>query len=499
MPRQTRLTPPPQKTAQPQARTLPEPLPQAREPLCDVGVLGLGALGRNYALNITEHGYRVAGCDADLVKVEAFWKESEGLAAYATDNIRDFLAALKQPRTIFIITQAGPSVDNCLTEILPHLRPDDVVVDGSNSHFEDTDARVTVVAESGALYLGMGMSGGEQGARHGASLMLGGVKDGYRHIHDILEATAARANGDACHAFLGPGSSGHFVKMIHGGIECALMQLIAEAYDMMKRGLDLSDDELSAVFQQWDSEELNCHLLEITARLFRDQTEQSGRQTLNEPPDEMREKGTGRWMSQDAMDLHVPTPTIDAAVAMRGRHASRNHHEQAAEIFSRPDRTYQGDRGVFLDQLRNGLYAAMIISHAQAMTHLRKASEVYEYGLDLEEVARIWRAGSTIRSGIVTKMRTAFHARMDLPSLLCDPGLGGDVAARHEDLRAVVRTALDLLIPVPALAASVAYFDAFHDQWSPANLIQALNDDVSAHAHDRMDEKGTYHARWIGV
>ncbi len=494
MPEQTHLkrTEPLPSQATPQPELSPEEM--AQHPSCDVGVIGLGPIGRNYALNLAEHGFHVTACDYDLVKVEAAWKESEGLTLHVTDTLNDFLATLKSPRIIFIILQAGSPVDRALADLLPHLKSLDLVIDGSNSHFEDTDVRATVLLEHEAQLMSLGISGGEEGVRHGPCLMVGGAKDAFRQIEHILEETAAKINGDACLAYVGASSSGHYAKIIHTGIEYALTQLIAESYNLMKQGLELSDDELSAVYQQWDDEELQGYLLAASARIFRDEAGRGGRRPIDAIHEEIIRKGTGRWMAQDAMELNVPTPTVDAAVAVR----SMSKSLRESDAFERPDRTYQGDRGIFLDQLRNALYAAMVIAYAQGMAQLQKASAVYEYGFDLEDMARIWRAGSTIRSAIVPKIRAAFHARMDLPNLLADPLLGSEVIARHEDLRAIVRAGLDLMIPVPALAASAAYFDSYFNSWSPANFIQAQHEDAESHMYG-LDAKGTFYTQWISI
>jgi 6-phosphogluconate dehydrogenase len=391
--------------------------------------------------------------------------------------------------------EIGP-VDAVIRDLLPHLQPGDLIIDGGNSHFDDTDLRGKMLAEKGLHFLGVGISGGESGARHGPSIMPGGPREAYERVRPIFEAVAAKVNGEPCVTYLGPGSAGHYVKMVHNGIEYGLMQLIAESYDLMTRGLGLSDDELHDVYARWNETELNGFLIEITAQIFRQVDEKTGRRLVDVILDEARQKGTGKWTSQDGMELQAPTPTIDAAVAARDLSTYKTERETASRLLGGPSPSFQGERGAFLEQLRSALYAAMILTYAQGMALLRVASQSYGYGLDLEAVARIWRGGCIIRAALLEPIRAAYRARPDLANLLLDPDLSAELVRRQGDLRAIVSHAAGLGIPAPGLMASLAYLDGYRSAWLPANLIQAQRDYFGAHTYERVDARGVFHTRW---
>jgi len=402
----------------------------------------------------------------------------------------------RSPRAVLMLVPAGPPVDAVIRELLPHLGPGDLVIDGGNSHFKDTELRLRALAGKEIRYLGMGISGGEHGARHGPSMMPGGPREGHRQVRAILEAAAAKVQGEPCVAYLGPGGAGHYVKMVHNGIEYGLMQLIAESYDLLKRGLGLSDDELAAVYQHWNETELNAYLVEITGHIFRQVDEKTGKRLIDVILDEARQKGTGMWTSQDAMELQIPTPAIDVAVSMRYLSVLKSERVAASRVLPRPAVAFRGDRAAFLTQLGNALYAAMILTYAQGMAQLRRAAGAYGYGFKLEDVARIWRGGCIIRAALLEEIRAAYQARPDLASLLIDPGLAQALLARQEDLRSVVRTAAELAIPAPGLMVSLAYFDGYRSAWLPANLIEAQRDYFGAHTYERLDARGVFHAQW---
>jgi 6-phosphogluconate dehydrogenase len=406
---------------------------------------------------------------------------------------------LRKPRAAMLLVPAGPPVDSVIRGLLPSLESGDLIIDGGNSHFRDTELRQKTLAEKGISFLGVGISGGAEGARHGPSLMPGGPREAYERIRAICEASAAQVNGDPCVAYLGPGSAGHYVKMVHNGIEYGLLQLIAETYDLMKRGLGLSDDELHAVFGGWNQDELNSYLLEITAAIFCTDDVQTGRRLIDEILDEAKQKGTGKWASEDAMDMQVPIPTIDTAVAMRNLSMYKAErlaiHRGLRDI---PLRAFSGDRRQFLHRLRGALYAAMILTYAQGMAQLRAAALNCGYGFALETVAKIWRGGCIIRAGLLEKVRAAYARQPALEHLLLDPDLGSDVAARRGDLQAVVCEAAELGIPAPALMSALGYLDSYRSEWLPANLIQAQRDYFGAHTYERIDAKGVFHTRWSG-
>ena len=462
----------------------------------DIGMVGLGAMGRNLLLNLADHGYAVAGYDREADKVKALLHHSPGRVIRGAENLQECMMLLKVPRVIVILVPAGPPVDAVIRELLPFCQPGDILMDCGNSHFTDTNLRQKALAKKGIHLLGVGISGGDLGARQGPSIMPGGPREAYIWVKSIFEVIAADVHGEPCVTYLGPGSSGHFVKMVHNGIEYAMMELIAEAYDLMKRGLGLTDDELSDVFEKWDGQTFHAYLMEITALIFRHVDEKTGKRLIDEILDEARQKGTGKWTSQAAMDLQVPVPVIDAAVAMRDLSAFKEEREAANRILAKPAVGFKGSRHRILEQLERALYAATLIAYAQGMVLLQAASSAYGYNLNLSEVARIWRGGSIIRSALLEDIRTSLKSRPDVPNLLVEPQIYREAATRRDDLQAVVCTAASLGIPFPAMMAALAYFDGYRSAWLPANLIQAQRDYFGAHTYERVDAKGVFHTRW---
>jgi 6-phosphogluconate dehydrogenase len=462
----------------------------------EIGMIGLGVMGRNMLLNMADHGFAVAGYDKDPAKVEELRKESAGDNIHGVGSIEGFIGLLHRPRAIMMLVPAGPPVDSVIGDLLPHLEKGDLIIDAGNSYFKDTNMRALRLAEKGLQLLGVGVSGGEEGARQGPSIMPGGPREAYERVRPLLEAIAAKVDGDPCVAYLGPGSAGHFVKMVHNGIEYALMQLLAETYDLMKRGLGVGDDELGDVYDIWNQGELESYLLEITSRIFGKFDESTGKPLIDEILDVARQKGTGMWTSQSAMELQVPIPTIDLAVAMRDLSALEKQREAAGEIFRRPVSPFGGDRQMFLVQLGHALYAGMILVYAQGMSVLAAASDKYQYHLDMEAVARIWRGGCIIRAALLETIRIAYRNHSGLPNLLLAPELSEKMLAHEQDLRCVVRTAIDLGLPVPCFMTALGYFDGYRSAWLPANLIQAQRDYFGAHSYERIDVKGTFHTDW---
>jgi 6-phosphogluconate dehydrogenase len=468
------------------------------DPQYEIGMIGLGAMGRNFALNIRDHGFGVAGYDREAEKVAALQSESGGEQIRCADTPAAMVSLLRKPRAVMLLVPAGPPVDAVIQALLPLLEPGDLIIDGGNSHYKDTDLRQTTLAERGFSFLGVGVSGGADGARRGPSLMPGGPPAAYERIRKILEATAAQAAGEPCVAYLGPGSAGHYVKMVHNGIEYGFMQLIAETYDLMKRGMGLNNDELHDIYRDWMATELDSFLVEITADIFCEVDGETGRPLIDKILDEARQKGTGKWASEDAMELQVPIPTIDAAVAARNLSIYKRTRLAIHRGMDLPQRKFSGDRRGFLERLRSAFYAALITTYAQGMDQLRAASKTYGYGFGLETVARIWRGGCIIRAAFLEMVRRAYARQPALESLLIDPEIGAEVLKRHEDLRGVVSEAAGLGIPAPALMASLGYLDGFRSEWLPASLIQAQRDYFGAHTYERIDEKGVFHTEWIG-
>jgi 6-phosphogluconate dehydrogenase len=462
----------------------------------DIGMIGLGVMGRNFVLNMADHGYSVVGFDKNSDQVEALEKQAGALNVRAVKDIKIFVDLLKKPRAAMMLVPAGPPVDSVIRDLLPYLEPGDLIIDGGNSHFTDTDVRNKALKEKDILYIGTGISGGEHGARFGPSMMPGGSKDAYERVRPIFEAAAAKVDGDPCVTYLGSGSAGHYVKMVHNGIEYGLMQLIAESYDLMKRGLGLSDERLGETFRFWNEGELSGYLMEITGNIFREMDPQTGKYLIEVILDEAKQKGTGMWTSQDAMQIRVPLMTIDVAVGMRNLSALKDQRNAASQMFAELDHSFKGDHIALISELRNALYAAMILTYAQGMSQLHVASQEYGYEFQLEDIARIWRGGCIIRAELLEILREAFQRKPDLPNLLLDESLGKLVDVRQEDMRKIVRTAATLGIPAPGFMASLAYFDAYRSTWLPANLVQAQRDYFGAHTYERVDEKGVFHTQW---
>ncbi|MFZ0484556.1 MAG: NADP-dependent phosphogluconate dehydrogenase [Desulfobacterales bacterium] len=464
---------------------------------CDIGLIGLGVMGSNFALNVADHGFSVAGYNRKEEKIRQL---SEMKSAHhkieTTQDIRSLCQMVRTPRAILLLVPAGSPVDAVIESLVPHMEAGDLIIDSGNSHFTDTDRRSKSLEKKGLLFMGMGMSGGESGARHGPSLMPGGPRKGYERVGNILEAAAARVDKSSCVAYLGPGSAGHYVKMVHNGIEYGLMQLISETYDLMKRGLGMGPDELHAVYDRWNKEELNSYLIEITSDIFLQKDDKTGKPLIDVILDEAKQKGTGEWTAWDALDLQVPTFNIDTAVMMRDMSAYKNQREKAGHMLKGPSPRFEGERNPIIRQIKNALYAAMIITYAQGLVLLAKASKTYQYNLNLETVARIWRGGCIIRAALLEDIRSAHKSNPSLENLLFDGHLGQAVAAREAELRAVVRTGVVLGLPMPGLMMALSYFDAFRSGWLPANLIMAQRDYFGAHTYERMDEEGTFHTKW---
>ncbi|MCC9138346.1 NADP-dependent phosphogluconate dehydrogenase [Pontibacter silvestris] len=465
----------------------------------EFGMVGLGVMGRNLMLNIADHDFSVIGLDLDPVKAAAVEAEAgANKPVRGTTSTEEFVQSLRRPRALMLLVPAGKPVDAVIATLLPFLEPGDIVIDGGNSYFPDTDRRVIELEEKGIHFFGMGISGGEKGARFGPSMMPGGNRDAYERLRPVFEAVAAKVNGEPCVTYLGNGSAGNYTKMVHNGIEYGIMQLIAETYDLLKRGVGLNDDELQTVFGDWNQTELQSFLIEITGEILKKKDDETGQLLVSLISDRARSKGTGKWTSQNAMDLQAPVPTIDMAVLMRDM--SKYKEERVEAAHSLPNNTLQAttdvDRQEVVNQMRNAFYFAMISTYAQGLAQLRMASEAYNYGLQLQEVAKIWRGGCIIRAACLSDIRAAYKQNPTLPNLLLDPKVGGDLMARQEDTRAVIKLAIDKGIPMPAFMASLSYFDAYRTETLPTNLIQAQRDYFGAHTYERLDKPGIFHTQW---
>jgi 6-phosphogluconate dehydrogenase len=463
----------------------------------DIGMVGLGVMGRNLVLNIADRGFAVSGYDKDESKTAALAREAGDRKVAGAKSLNEFVQSLRSPRAIMFLVPAGAPVDSVIRDLLPHLQAGDLLIDGGNSHFRDTERRGEELKGKKILFMGMGVSGGERGARLGPSMMPGGQKEAYSRVADLLEKAAAKVDGDPCVTWLGHRSAGHYVKMVHNGIEYGLMQLLAETYDLMKRGLGSGNDELHEVYAEWNDGDLRSYLVEITAKVLLQKDDRSDQRLIDVVLDKAKQKGTGKWTSQDAMDLQVPVPTIDTAVAMRDLSGYKKEREEASTVLSGPAAELSAEKSKVLVDLKNAFHFAMIVTYAQGMSLLSKADEVYEYGLVLENVARIWRGGCIIRSDFLEDIRRAYRQQPDLSNLMVDADISRMLANKQYHLRRTISLAVAAGVPVPGMSASLGYYDGFRSARLPANLTQAQRDFFGAHTYERIDREGSFHTKWI--
>jgi 6-phosphogluconate dehydrogenase len=463
-----------------------------------IGVVGLGVMGANLARNIERHGFSVVGYDLDPARTRAFLAgPAAGLRVTGVDSPDRLMGALETPRRVLMMVPAGPAVDSAIAHLAPHLSPGDILIDGGNSWFLDTERRSRQLATQGFQFVGTGVSGGEEGALWGPSIMPGGQREAYDALAPIFRAIAAKAeDGEPCVAYMGPLGAGHYVKMVHNGIEYGDMQLIAETYDLLRRGLGLSAADLHEVFAAWNEGELKSYLIEITAEILTRIDEETGRPLVDLILDEAAQKGTGKWTSQNALDVGAPIPTINAAVESRILSGLKTERAAASRVLRGPAPAYGGSRQRLIDAARDALYASKITSYAQGMALLGLASAEYGYDMQPGEVAKIWRAGCIIRASLLGDITTAFRRDPALPNLLLDDVFRDAVERRQEAWRFAVQTAVGCGIPALALGASLAYFDAYRSERLPANLTQAQRDYFGAHTYRRVDRDGVFHAEW---
>ncbi len=462
----------------------------------DIGLTGLAVMGQNLVLNVERNGYAVAVHNRTTKTMKDFVAAHPGKKLIGAETMQEFVGALKKPRKIMIMVKAGPPVDAVIQQLVPLLEPGDLIIDGGNSYFLDSERRSKELEAKGLRFIGTGVSGGEEGALWGPSIMPGGQKEAYDLVKDIFVAISAKVDGEPCVTYIGPRGSGHYVKMVHNGIEYGDMQLIAESYDILHRALNLSAQELHDIFAEWNKGELQSYLIEITADIFTKMDAETGKPLVDYILDEAQQKGTGKWTSQNAFDLGVPIPTINAAVESRIISAFKAERVTARKVLAGPGTKYQGDRKKLIDAVRKALYAAKICSYAQGMALLRAASREYDYGLKLGELAAIWRGGCIIRAVFLNRITDAFRRDPNLPNLLLDEGFRTDVMGRQDSLRFVVETAVNLGIPCLALSSALGYYDAYRTDRLPANLTQAQRDYFGAHTYQRVDKEGVFHSEW---
>jgi 6-phosphogluconate dehydrogenase len=464
------------------------------------GVIGLGVMGQNLALNIRDHRNSVAVWNLEPEMVDRFTQQNQDIVG--TKELRDFIAVLERPRRMLMMIKAGDPVDQMLKKLAPLLSPGDIVIDGGNSWFKDTQRREAEMRNVNLNFFGMGVSGGEEGARNGPSLMPGGSREAYEHLKPILESIAAKSDSGPCVAHCGPDGAGHFVKMVHNGIEYGDMQLIAEAYDLLRKALGLSAAEISDIFAQWDKGVMESYLVEITAEVLTAVDPKTHKPLVDVILDKAGQKGTGKWTAQVALDLAIAIPTIAAAIDARVLSSMKSERVQASkELGGGAAKRYSGDKNELIKAVHGALYAAKICSYAQGMSLIRAGSKEYNWGINLREMARIWKGGCIIRARLLDSIMKAFDRNADLPNLLLDGEFKKAVLGEESNWRKVIETSVTLGIPVPAMSASLAYFDSYRSADLPQNLTQAQRDFFGAHTYQRTDDpNGPFlHSDWSSL
>jgi len=461
----------------------------------EMGVVGLGTMGMNLARNLASHGVRVGVYNRTHRRTEEFMANfgKEGDFAPAA-TFEELASVMKPPRAVLVMVNAGPAVDETIDALTKVLARGDTIIDGGNSFFQDTRRRADAVEKMGFGYIGCGVSGGEEGALHGPSLMPGGTRESYTHVEGMLTAIAAKVDGVPCSTYIGPDGAGHFVKMVHNGIEYADIQLIAESYDLMRNALGLSADELAPIFGDWNNGRLQSYLIEITSHVLAKHDEGTGKSLVDVIEDEAEQKGTGRWTSQSALELGVPLTGITEAVFARMLSSQKARRDKASGVLGGPAGG-SAPRDL-VEDVQEALYASKIVAYAQGFEHLAAGSKEYRWNLDLGALATIWRGGCIIRAKFLDRIKEAYEESSDLPSLMLAPFFQDALAGAQPAWRRVINTAVEHGIPIPAFASSLAYYDGYRRGRGPANLIQGLRDYFGAHTYHRVDREGAYHTRW---
>ncbi|MDB5788976.1 NADP-dependent phosphogluconate dehydrogenase [Caballeronia mineralivorans] len=462
-----------------------------------IGVVGLAVMGRNLALNIESRGHAVSVYNRSREKTDDLMAEHPDKKLVPSYTLEEFVESLEKPRRILLMVKAGQGTDATIDSLRPLLDKGDILIDGGNTHFTDTIRRNADLAKSGLHFIGTGVSGGEEGALKGPSIMPGGQKEAYDLVAPILTEIAAKApDGEPCVAYMGPDGAGHYVKMVHNGIEYGDMQLIAESYDVLKRVAGLTNEELGKVYVEWNKGELDSYLIEITSKIFSKKDEETGKYLVDVILDRAAQKGTGKWTSQNALDLGAPLPLITEAVFARVLSSLKDQRVEASKQLTGPSPKFDGDRDAFVEAVRRALFLSKIVSYAQGFAQLRAASEEYKWDLQYGQIAKIFRAGCIIRAGFLQRITDAYKTNADLHNLLLDPYFS-DIATKYQGaLRDVVVAAVKAGVPVPAFSSAVAYYDSYRSETLPANLVQAQRDFFGAHTFERVDKKGSFHADW---
>jgi len=463
-----------------------------------IGVIGLAVMGKNLAFNIESRGYTVSVFNRSREKTDALMKEAEGRNIVPTYSVEEFVNSLEKPRKILIMVKAGAATDATIEQLIPYLDKGDILIDGGNAYFEDTIRRNKNLSELGFNFVGMGVSGGEEGALNGPSLMPGGQKEAYDLVEPIIKAISAKVDNEPCATYIGPDGAGHYVKMVHNGIEYGDMQLIGESYFILKHYLGLSNEELHEVFSEWNKGELDSYLIEITADIFSQKDPETGKHIVDVILDKAGQKGTGKWTSQSALDLGINLSLITESVFARNISAIKEERVKASKVLNGPAKSeFTGDKQQFIEQVRQALYLSKICSYAQGFAQLRAASNEYNWGLNYGEIAMIWRGGCIIRAQFLQKIKEAYDRNPELDNLLLDEYFKGIAERYQESLRKVVATAALNGIPAPCFSSALAYFDSYRTETLPANLLQAQRDYFGAHTFERVDKEGVFHHNWM--
>ncbi|MCI0766734.1 NADP-dependent phosphogluconate dehydrogenase [Bacillus sp. TL12] len=468
-------------------------------PKQQIGVVGVGVMGKSLALNFESRGYSVALYDISKEKVNEIIEENSGKNLVGTHMVEEFVNALESPRKILLMVNAGEITDKAIDSLLPYLDKGDILIDGGNTYFVDTIRRNKRLAEKGINFIGAGVSGGEEGALKGPSIMPGGQKDAYEKVKGMLENISAKVNGEPCCSYIGPDGAGHYVKMVHNGIEYGDMQLICEAYFFLKQTLDLTAEEFHEIFAEWNKGELNSYLIEITADIFTKKDEETGKPLVDVILDTAGQKGTGKWTSQSALDLGISLPIITESVFARCISALKEERVHASKLLSGPkDKPALGiEKAELIEAVRQALYMSKICSYAQGFTQLKAASEEYDWNLDFGSISMLWRGGCIIRAAFLQNIKEAYEKNTDLSNLLLDPYFKEIVESYQGGLRQIISLAVQQGIPVPAFSAAISYYDSYRTATLPANLLQAQRDYFGAHTYKRVDKEGTFHTKWI--
>ncbi|MEC1271976.1 NADP-dependent phosphogluconate dehydrogenase [Bacillus subtilis] len=463
-----------------------------------IGVIGLAVMGKNLALNIESRGFSVSVYNRSSSKTEEFLQEAKGKNVVGTYSIEEFVQSLETPRKILLMVKAGTATDATIQSLLPHLEKDDILIDGGNTYYKDTQRRNKELAESGIHFIGTGVSGGEEGALKGPSIMPGGQKEAHELVKPILEAISAKVDGEPCTTYIGPDGAGHYVKMVHNGIEYGDMQLISESYFILKQVLGLSADELHEVFAEWNEGELDSYLIEITADIFTKKDEETGKPLVDVILDKAGQKGTGKWTSQSALDLGVPLPIITESVFARFISAMKEERVKASGLLSGPEvKPVTENKEELIEAVRKALFMSKICSYAQGFAQMKAASEEYNWDLKYGEIAMIFRGGCIIRAAFLQKIKEAYDREPELDNLLLDSYFKNIVESYQGALRQVISLAVAQGVPVPSFSSALAYYDSYRTAVLPANLIQAQRDYFGAHTYERTDKEGIFHTEWM--